>query len=120
MRIFYIGRVIALALSTPGKASPPSSIEQKAYIEKIDSKDRSEADDRVTSARLAHAISVINIDEDGMSDNMVDYERLSYFDFQGSNCGTFGAAACPASFAWDGKAGRMVERPHQPATQSLI
>ncbi|QPC93278.1 hypothetical protein [Mesorhizobium sp. INR15] len=33
------------------------------------------------------------------------------FDFHGSNCGTFGAEACPASFAWDATAGRMIEEP---------
>ncbi len=38
-------------------------------------------------------------------------ETVFDFDFHGSNCGTFGSSACPASFAWDGKAGRLVERP---------
>lgn len=33
------------------------------------------------------------------------------FDFHGSNCGTFGVSACPASFAWDREVARMVERP---------
>jgi hypothetical protein len=32
------------------------------------------------------------------------------FDFHGSTCGTFGAAECLVSFAWDKRAGRMAER----------
>ena len=38
-------------------------------------------------------------------------ETVFDFDFHGGNCGTFGVSACPASFAWDAKAARMVERP---------
>jgi hypothetical protein len=49
-------------------------------------------------------------------------ETVFDFDFHGSNCGTFGASACPASFAWDPKAARMVERPtrHGETTVRLI
>ena len=32
------------------------------------------------------------------------------FDFHGSVCGGYGVELCPASFSWDAKAGRMVER----------
>ena len=38
-------------------------------------------------------------------------ENVFDFDFHGSQCGTFGASACRASFAWDSKEQRMVERP---------
>ena len=38
-------------------------------------------------------------------------ETVFDFDFHGGNCGTFGSEACPASFAWDRAAGRLVERP---------
>lgn len=49
-------------------------------------------------------------------------EAVFDFDFHGSNCGTFGAAACPASFAWDPRAGRMSERatPNGDTTVRLI
>jgi hypothetical protein len=46
-------------------------------------------------------------------------ETLFDFDFHGSNCGTFGASACPASFAWDSKAARLVERP-TPDGQTIV
>ena len=38
-------------------------------------------------------------------------ETVFDFDFHGANCGTFGSEACPASFAWNRAAGRLVERP---------
>ena len=38
-------------------------------------------------------------------------ETVFDFDFHGSNCGTFGSLACPASFAWDRQLARLVERP---------
>ena len=38
-------------------------------------------------------------------------ETVFDFDFHGAYCGTFGSEACPASFAWDRAAGRLVERP---------
>jgi hypothetical protein len=36
--------------------------------------------------------------------------RVFDVDLHGSACHTFGAAACPASFSWDERAGRMVEQ----------
>ena len=49
-------------------------------------------------------------------------ETVFDFDFHGSNCGTYGAAACPASFAWDPRAGRLAERatPKGDTTVRLI
>jgi hypothetical protein len=38
-------------------------------------------------------------------------ETVFDFDFHGSTCGTFGVSLCPASFAWDRGANRLVERP---------
>jgi hypothetical protein len=39
----------------------------------------------------------------------VQGRRIVDFDLHGSACHTFGAAACPASFTWDARAGRLTE-----------
>jgi hypothetical protein len=40
----------------------------------------------------------------------VGRDTIFDFDFHGSVCGGYGVELCPASFSWDAKAGRMVER----------
>lgn len=134
----------------------PKLTGQTAYIAKVIGRERSQRHDRLTPARLAPAITVVDLDSDGIPDYMVDYDKVIHtswcgtggcdlelwrgtksgrpvrvwnemvrehsissragktifdFDFHGSNCGTFGAEACPASFAWDATAGRMLEQP---------
>ena len=165
---------LMLALSAVGVASYAKQrtraaplTGEKLYIAKIVGNEKSEGRDRVTPARLARAITTIDIDHDGIVDYQVDYgkavrtlwcgtggcdlelwrgrrgghpvrvweemvrerkiahrggEIVFDFDFHGSACGTFGAEACPASFAWDAKAGRMMERatPTGDTTARLI
>lgn len=151
-----IGLFFFVSIVTTAETEAQSLIHDKLYIVEVVGKERSEGHDRLTRARLAHAITVIDIDHDGVADYMVDYnkvinthwcgtggcdfelwrgrkgghpvrvwnemvrefkiahrrgETVFDFDFHGSNCGTFGNEACPASFAWNAKAGRMVERP---------
>ena len=160
MHRIALGVFLSLALvgSAEAKSRPqaPALTGERLYIAQMVGKERSEGRDRLTPARLARAITVIDIDHDGIDDYAVDYDAADHsswcgtggcdfelwrgtahghpvrvwnemvrehkivqrngesvfdFDFHGSNCGTFGAEACPASFAWDAKAGRMIERP---------
>ena len=172
MRGLLIGMM--LALSAAGVASFAKKRTgtapfkgERLYIATVVGKEKSEGSDRVTPARLARAITTIDIDHDGIVDYQVDYGKVRRttwcgtggcslelwrgrrgehpvrvwdemvrerkiahrggeivfdFDFHGSACGTFGAEACPASFAWDAKAGRMMERatPSGDTTARLI
>lgn len=161
MRCLAIAIILAMtAISAAAQAKPELLAaklnREKAFIARTVGRERSEGRDRLTPARLSRAITVVDIDHDGLSDYMIDYHKVAHsswcgtggcdfelwrgtkegnprriwnkmvrevkvsrrngeivfdFDFHGSNCGTFGAAACPASFAWDPRAGRMAERP---------
>ena len=164
--ILLSGCVIGTADAKARQSAPPLSGE-RLYVAQIADKEKSEEDDRLTPARLVHAVKVVDIDHDGIPDYVVDYnkvinthwcgtggcnfeiwrgtkgghpvrvwnvmvreytiarrngETVFDFDFHGGNCGTFGASACPASFAWDGAAGRMEERitPSGNSTVRLI
>ena len=155
MRRISIG-ILLIAAAAQAGPQLPALTGDKLYIARVVGKERSEGLNRLTPVRLARAITVIDIDHDGVPDYLVDYdhvintiwcgtggcgfelwrgtqnghpvrvwnemvrqykivqrhgETVFDFDFHGVNCGTFGAAACPASFAWDPRAGRMVERP---------
>ena len=164
--ILLMGCVIGTADAKARQSAPPLRGE-RLYVARIVGKEKSEADDRLTPARLARAVKIADIDRDGIPDYLVDYnevinthwcgtggcnfeiwrgtkgghpvrvwnvmvreytiahrngETVFDFDFHGGNCGTFGASACPASFAWDGAAGRMEERitPSGNSTVRLI
>lgn len=156
-----IGAILSLTAASTMMAAKPAlrasrSADAKAYIVRTVGRERSAGRDRLTPARFAAAITVIDIDRDGIADYMVDFEKVIHtswcgtggcdlelwrgsatghpirvwnemvrerrvrnrggeiifdFDFHGSYCGTFGAEACLASFAWDKSAGRMIERP---------
>ena len=168
MRIVVIVILIAgfVISSADAKARQPAPAlrGERLYVARIVGKEKSEIDDRLTPARLARAVKIVDIDRDGIPDYLVDYnevinthwcgtggcnfeiwrgtkgghpvrvwnvmvreytiahrngETLFDFDFHGGNCGTFGASACPASFAWDGAARRMEERA-TPSGNSLV
>ena len=168
MRIVVIGILLAgwVIGSANAKARQPAPAlrGERLYVARIVGKEKSEVDDRLTPARLARAVKIVDIDRDGIPDYLVDYnevinthwcgtggcnfeiwrgtkgghpvrvwnvmvreytiahrngETLFDFDFHGGNCGTFGASACPASFAWDGAARRMEERA-TPSGNSLV
>lgn len=168
MRIVVIGILLAgcVISSADAKARQPAPAlrGERLYVAGIVGKEKSEADDRLTPARLARAVKIADIDSDGIPDYLVDYnevinthwcgtggcnfeiwrgtkgghpvrvwnvmvreytiahrngETVFDFDFHGGNCGTFGASACPASFAWDGATGRMEERA-TPSGNSIV
>ena len=152
----YLQLSVFALLAGTATAGPPPLNSPTAYIASVDSRERTHGGDRLRPAWMAGAISVIDIDHDGVPDYLVDYEQVIHgswcgtggcsfelwrgvrgghpvpvwnemvrqrsvvqrggrtvfdFDFHGGQCGTYGAAACPASFVWDPVAGRLVEAP---------
>ena len=81
MRCLAIAIILAMtAISAAAQAKPELLAaklnREKAFIARTVGRERSEGRDRLTPARLSRAITVVDIDHDGLSDYMIDYHKV--------------------------------------------